>query len=182
MRPRDRNLVVVSVPAATKLYVPKLRRSVVVRPRLHERLSRGAESKLTLISAPAGFGKTTLVAEWLAAVPAGGPSAAWLSLDSGDNQTGSSWSYVIAALQTVAPEVGAAALSLLQAPRPPPIETVLAPLLNELNAVSNDIVLRGRRPRSPGCRLRRSSRRVFDRRRGHRPLDLVARLRPGYTH
>jgi LuxR family maltose regulon positive regulatory protein len=55
----------------TKLYVPKLRRSLVVRPRLHEHLSRGAESKLTLISAPAGFGKTTVVAEWLAAVPAG---------------------------------------------------------------------------------------------------------------
>jgi LuxR family maltose regulon positive regulatory protein len=108
---------------------------------LHEHLSRGAESKLTLISAPAGFGKTTVVAEWLAAVPAGGPSAAWLSLDPGDNQPASFWSYVIAALQTVAPEVGAAALSLLQAPRPPPIETVLAPLLNELSAVSNDIVL-----------------------------------------
>jgi LuxR family maltose regulon positive regulatory protein len=125
----------------TKLYVPKLRRSLVVRPRLIERLSRGAESKLTLISAPAGFGKTTVVAEWLAAVPAGGPSAAWLSLDPGDNQAASFWTYVIAALETVAPEVGAAAFSLLQASRPPPIETVLAPLLNELNAVSNDIVL-----------------------------------------
>jgi LuxR family maltose regulon positive regulatory protein len=125
----------------TKLYVPKLRRSLVVRPRLIERLSRGAESKLTLISAPAGFGKTTVVAEWLAAVPAGGPSAAWLSLDSGDNEPASFWTYVIAALQTVAPGVGAAALSLLQAPRPPPIETLLAPLLNELSAGSNDIVL-----------------------------------------
>ena len=125
----------------TKLYVPKLRRSLVVRPRLIERLSRGAESKLTLISAPAGFGKTTVLAEWLAAVPAGGPSAAWLSLDPGDNHPASFWTYVIAALQTVAPEVGAAALSLLQAPRPPPIDTVLAPLLNELSAGSNDIVL-----------------------------------------
>jgi LuxR family maltose regulon positive regulatory protein len=125
----------------TKLYVPKLRRSLVVRPRLHEYLSQGAESKLTLISAPAGFGKTTVVAEWLAANPAGGPLAAWLSLDPDDNQPATFWSYVLAALQTVAPEIGAAALSLLQAPRPPPIETVLAPLLNELNAVSNDIVL-----------------------------------------
>jgi len=125
----------------TKLYVPKLRRSLVVRPRLHEHLSRGAESKLTLISAPAGFGKTTVLAEWLAADPAGGPLAAWLSLDQGDTGPASFWSYVIAALQTVAPEVGAAALSLLQAPRPPPVETVLAPLLNELNAIANDIVL-----------------------------------------
>jgi LuxR family maltose regulon positive regulatory protein len=125
----------------TKLYVPKLRRSLVVRPRLHEQLSRGAESKLTLISAPAGFGKTTMLAEWLAAVPAGGPWAAWLSLDPGDTGSASFWTYLITALQTVAPGVGASALSLLQAPRPPPIETVLAPLLNELSAVSNDIVL-----------------------------------------
>ena len=56
----------------TKFYVPKLRRGLVARPRLSERLSRGAESKLTLISAPAGFGKTTLLAEWLAAAPADG--------------------------------------------------------------------------------------------------------------
>ena len=55
----------------TKLYVPRPRRGLVARPRLSERLSRGAESKLTLISAPAGFGKTTLLAEWLAAAPAG---------------------------------------------------------------------------------------------------------------
>jgi LuxR family maltose regulon positive regulatory protein len=125
----------------TKLYVPKLRRSLVARPRLHEHLSRGAESKLTLISAPAGFGKTTLLAEWLAAAPRGARSTAWLSLDPGDTGPVSFWTYVIAALQTVAPEVGAAALSLLQAPQPPPIETVLAMLLNELSAVSNDIVL-----------------------------------------
>ena len=125
----------------TKLYVPKLRRGLVARPRLSERLSRGAESKLTLISAPAGFGKTTLLAEWLAAAPAGRQSVAWLSLDQADNQPVSFWTYLITALQTVAPGVGASALSLLQEPQPPPIETVLAPLLNELGAVPNDIVL-----------------------------------------
>ena len=65
----------------TKLYVPKPRRGLVARPRLSERLSRGAESKLTVISAPPGFGKTTLLAEWLASAPAGEQSAAWLSLD-----------------------------------------------------------------------------------------------------
>ena len=70
----------------TKLYVPGLRRAQVGRPRLSERLRRGAESKLTLVSAPAGFGKTTLLADWLAAVPPGEPSAAWLSLDQADNQ------------------------------------------------------------------------------------------------
>ena len=125
----------------TKLYVPKLRRGVVARPRLSERLDRGAESKLTLISAPAGFGKTTLLAEWLAAAPAGGPSAAWLSLDQADNQPVSFWTYLITALQTVAPGVGASALSGLQVPQPPPIEAVLATVLNELSAVPNDIVL-----------------------------------------
>ena len=68
-------------------------------------------------------------------------SAAWLSLDPGDNEPASFWTYLIAALQTAAPGVGASALSLLQGPQPPPIETVLATLLNELGAVPNDVVL-----------------------------------------
>jgi LuxR family maltose regulon positive regulatory protein len=125
----------------TKLYVPKPRRGLVARPRLGERLSRGAESKLTLVSAPAGFGKTTLLAEWLTAPPADGRSVAWLSLDPGDNQPASFWTYLITALQTAAPGVGASALSLVQGPQPPPIETVLATLLNELGAVPDDILL-----------------------------------------
>jgi len=125
----------------TKFYVPKLRRGEVARQRLVERVSRGVESKLTLISAPAGFGKTTLLAEWLAAAPAGRPSVAWLSLDQADNHPGSFWTYLITALRRVAPGIGASALALLQEPQPPPIETVLAPLLNELGAESKDIVL-----------------------------------------
>jgi LuxR family transcriptional regulator, maltose regulon positive regulatory protein len=125
----------------TKLYVPTPRRDLVARPRLTERLSRGAESKLTLISAPAGFGKTTLLAEWLAAAPPAERSAAWLSLDPGDNQPTAFWTYLFAALQTVAPGVGASALSLLQSPPPPQIEAVLATLLNELGMVPSDIVL-----------------------------------------
>ena len=128
----------------TKLYVPRPRRGLVARPRLSERLSRGAESKLTLISAPAGFGKTTLLADWLATTataPTGERSTAWLSLDGADSQPVAFWTYVIAALQTVTPGVGAGALSRLHEPQPPPIETVLAPLLNELSALPNDIVL-----------------------------------------
>jgi ATP/maltotriose-dependent transcriptional regulator MalT len=125
----------------TKLYAPQLRRSLVARPRLSDRLSRGAESKLTLISAPAGFGKTTLLGEWLAVARAGDQSVAWLSLDQGDNQPASFWTYLITALQTVAPGVGSGALSLLQQSQRPPIETILTALLNELSAVPNDIVL-----------------------------------------
>jgi LuxR family maltose regulon positive regulatory protein len=125
----------------TKLYVPRPRRGLVARPRLSERLGRWAESKLTLISAPAGFGKTTLLAEWLAAVPAGRKSVAWLALDEGDSQPVLFWTYLITALQTVAPGIGTSALASLQGPQSAPIEAVLATLLNELSAVPNDIVL-----------------------------------------
>ena len=127
----------------TKLYVPGRRRGLVARPRLAERLNRGAEAKLTLVSAPAGFGKTTLLAECLAAAPAHERSVAWLSLDPSDNDPTVFWVYLIAALQTVAPELnpGAGALALLQSPGPPPIETVLATLLNELSALPQEVVL-----------------------------------------
>jgi LuxR family maltose regulon positive regulatory protein len=125
----------------TKLYVPRPRRGLVARPRLSERLSRGAASKLTLISAPPGFGKTTLLAEWLASAPAHEHSVAWLSLDPSDNQPASFWQYLVAALQTAVPGVGARALALLQEPQAPLIETVLATLLNELSGAPNDIVL-----------------------------------------
>jgi LuxR family maltose regulon positive regulatory protein len=124
----------------TKLQVPRPRRDLVARPRLSERLSRGAESALTLVSAPAGFGKTTLLADWLATTAAKGRSAAWLSLDQRDNDPALFWTYLVAALKTAAPGVGADALSLLQSPQPP-IEAVVATLLNDLSAFSNDVVL-----------------------------------------
>jgi LuxR family transcriptional regulator, maltose regulon positive regulatory protein len=126
------------VPAAlleTKFYVPRPRHGLVPRPRLSERLERGAASRLTLVSAPAGFGKTTLLAEWLAAgpaAPAGERLAAWLSLDRGDNDPASFWAYVIAALRSVVSGVGESALALLHAPQSPPVEAVLTVLLNDL--------------------------------------------------
>ena len=124
----------------TKLYAPRRRRGLVLRQRLTERLDQAAESKLTLVSAPAGFGKTTLLAEWRATAPADESSTAWLSLEPSDNDPTVFWSYVIGALQRAAPGVGAEALSLLESPQPP-IEAILAPLLNELSALPNDLVL-----------------------------------------
>jgi LuxR family maltose regulon positive regulatory protein len=124
----------------TKFYVPR-RRGVVARPRLHERLDRGVESKLSLVSAPAGFGKTTLLADWLTSAPSDGRLVAWLSLDPSDNEPTSFWTYVIAALGAAAPGVGASSLPLLQDRQPPAIETILASLTNELNALPDDVVL-----------------------------------------
>ena len=125
---------------ATKLYIPAVRRALVARPRLSERLSRGARSRLMLVSAPAGFGKTTLLSAWLAAPAAEERPVAWLSLEASDSQPRVFWTYVITALQAVVPAVGVDALPLLQSAQSP-IETVLATLLNELDAVPNDMYL-----------------------------------------
>ena len=124
---------------ATKFYVPRPRTGLVHRPSLTHRLLGGTESKLTLISAPAGFGKSTLLAEWLAA-PTDGSLTAWLSLDSGDDHPSRFWPHLIAALQTAVPGVGATSLALLES-ADRSIETILAPLLNELDEQSSDIVL-----------------------------------------
>jgi LuxR family transcriptional regulator, maltose regulon positive regulatory protein len=124
----------------TKLHVPRPRRALIARTRLSEALSRGAESGLTLVSAPAGFGKTTLLAEWLAGAPRDGRSVAWLALDQRDNDPTLFWTYLLAALNRAAPGVGTRALSLLQPPRPP-IDTVLTTLLNDLDALPDDVVL-----------------------------------------
>ncbi len=123
----------------TKLYIPSLRPELVPRPRLIERLNAGLYCKLTLISAPAGFGKTTLLSEWVARC---GHSVAWLSLDEGDNDPARFWAYFVAALQTLAlsqvegieKSIGEDVLSAFQAPQPPPIESVLMALINEIAA------------------------------------------------
>ena len=125
---------------ATKLYVPRLRRGLVARPRLLERLRRGAESRLTLVSAPAGFGKTTLLAEWLGETPGQDRAVAWLSLDLSDNEPESFWTYVVTALQTAVPGVGSAALELI-ASSPLPTDLVLTTLLNELAAAPGEVWL-----------------------------------------
>src|SRR5262245_28546629 len=103
---------------ATKLYMPPLRPNVVRRSRLIERLNAGLHRghKLTLLSASAGFGKTTLVRDWLAGC---GRPAAWLSLDAADNDHARFLTYLIAALQSMAPHVGERVLAMLQSPQSP---------------------------------------------------------------
>ena len=125
---------------ATKLYIPSPRPKVVPRPRLIERLNEGLSSsrKLALISAPAGFGKTTLVSEWLAGC---GRPVAWLSLDEGDSDPACFLAYLVAALQTLAPNLGAGVLAALQAPQPPSTESILTTLLNEIAAVPDHFML-----------------------------------------
>src|SRR5947208_10088344 len=123
---------------ATKLYMPPLRPEVVSRPRLLEQLNEGLRRHLVLISAPAGFGKTTLVSQWLALIEL---PAAWLSLDEGDNDPARFLTYLVAALQTIAAHVGEGVLGVLQSPQPPPTEAILTTLLNDLTSISDQFVL-----------------------------------------
>src|SRR3954464_9799813 len=123
---------------ATKLYIPPPRSNAVLRPRLIERLNQGLHRKLTLISAPAGFGKTTLLSEWAAG---GQQPVAWLSLDAGENDLTRFLLYLVAALQTVAPTIGEGIVRVLQSPRPPPIDAILTTLLNDIAALPDPFIL-----------------------------------------
>ena len=150
----------------TKLYIPPTRPELVSRPRLIERLDTGLHRKLTLVSAQAGFGKTTLVSEWVASLRRGGQrvergdtdassaplQVAWLSLDESDNDLVRFLSYLTAALraglQTVETQraratqwepagvIGKEALAMLQSPQSPPIEVVLTSLINDIASLA----------------------------------------------
>ncbi|MFZ1507607.1 MAG: hypothetical protein WAV74_12550, partial [Anaerolineae bacterium] len=147
---------------ATKLYIPPPRPKVVLRPRLIARLNEGLHGKLTLISAPAGFGKTTLVSEWvnnlrftsddfrLDAANGGeivnlksqiANRVAWLSLDAGDSDPTRFLAYLVAALQTLFAGIGAGVMAALESPQPPPIEPLLTILLNQIAAIPADFIL-----------------------------------------
>ncbi|RPI96181.1 MAG: LuxR family transcriptional regulator, partial [Chloroflexi bacterium] len=159
---------------ATKLYIPPPRPKVVLRTHLIARLNEGHPSGrtpgVTLISAPAGFGKTTLLSEWVndlrlriddLRLDAGSESqivnhklvlseveaskivnrVAWLSLDEGDNDPARFLTYLVAALQTIAADIGTGMSEVLQSPQPPPAESILTALLNEITSLSNNFVL-----------------------------------------
>jgi len=119
-----------------KLHPPRRRRTLVARPRLHDLATRTANPALTLVSAPAGFGKTTFVADWFA----GERTTAWLSLDPRDDDPERFWTYVLAALATVTPDLNSDTAALLQGRRAP-LETVVATLINDLETASQDVVL-----------------------------------------
>ena len=125
---------------ATKLYVPPLRSKVVIRSRLLEQLNDGLTTgcTLTLVSAPAGFGKTTLVSEWIAGCER---PAAWLSLDEGDSDPARFITYLVKALQTIKAGIGDELLAMLQSPQPLQIESILTSLLNEVSTIPNSSLL-----------------------------------------
>ena len=144
---------------ATKLYMPRARPDLLARPRLFARLDAGLHGLLTLVCAPAGFGKTTLLASWLATRTEGrglrtesvaaslspqssalSTRVAWVSLDAGDNDPIRFWSYAITALDSFHPGVGVGALNALQSPQPPPIEVVLTAVLNALSARAPQLI------------------------------------------
>ena len=121
----------------TKLLVPQARGDVVARDRLTEVLDRGRDARLTLVSAPAGFGKTTLLTRWLADRHT---PAAWVSLEEGDSRPARFWGYVVAAVQRAVPGVGDGASVLLQRNRPD-VDAVVATLVNELASATTELVL-----------------------------------------
>ncbi len=124
----------------TKLYIPPLRSNLVSRPRLVERLNKGLHQgcKLALVTAPAGFGKTTFVSSW---IQHQAHRVAWLSLDEADNSPSRLIYYVIAALQTIDQALGETAVSLIQSPQPPPADILLALLINDLASLSRHVFL-----------------------------------------
>lgn len=139
---------------ATKLYIPPPPSKLVARPRLIERLNEGLSMRrtLTLISAPAGFGKTTLVSEWIHQKEEGRRGrdesgnlphpfkAAWLSLDENDHDPVRFLTYLIHALQTISPDLGAGVLDILPSSQSPPIESILTALLNEITAIPDRFI------------------------------------------
>ncbi|MDO8671918.1 MAG: LuxR family transcriptional regulator, partial [Dehalococcoidia bacterium] len=122
----------------TKISLPPCRLELVARPRLLEKLSSGLRGKLTLLLAPTGFGKTTMLCQWSRQSE---QPIAWVSLEAADNDPARFWAYVLAALQTLHPHLGIQMLRLLRLPQPPPMEALLTILINDLAATPADLIL-----------------------------------------
>ncbi len=130
----------------TKLHIPPLLPGLVSRRRLIRRLDEGLQvgHRLILVSAPAGYGKTTLVTEWLRGIQDAGdaaPAVSWLSLEEADSDPARFLSYLIAALQAVDPTIGQTAQAMLRSPQPPPPEPLVTSLINEIAASPRSVVL-----------------------------------------
>ncbi len=126
---------------STKLRPSPARPKLVARPRLTARLEREPGRKLTLISAPAGFGKTTLLVEWLRERAGGERSVAWLSLDEGDDDPARFLSHFVAALRTLEEGVGEGVLATLRPPEPPRVDAVAGAVVNEIATLSGEVTL-----------------------------------------
>ena len=122
----------------TKLTTPHLWREFVSRPRLINALNEGLARRLTLVTAPAGYGKTTILSEWANQI---NPPAAWLTLDEGDNDLTRFLTYVTVALQTINEEITTRALEGLHPSAVPPAESILSQLINEITLAAEPLVL-----------------------------------------
>ena len=122
----------------TKLYIPQIHEDLVPRPQLYQRLDASMSRKLTLVSAPTGFGKSTLVTSWLADRD---QSAAWLSLDPGDNDPVRFWSYLVGAIQSLHPQIGVEARQIIAASQLRSTEIVAISLLNDISQLAADLLL-----------------------------------------
>jgi LuxR family maltose regulon positive regulatory protein len=125
----------------TKFYTPIASGPLISRPRLTSLLEKALNSPFTLVSAPAGFGKTTLLAAWKQSLPAGKPLVAWVSLDEEDNEPRLFWTYVLTALQRQRPEAFAPLVRQLQSPQAPPLQSILAGLINLLVEGQDEFLL-----------------------------------------
>ena len=122
----------------TKLYIPAKRPNLVSRQRLLGKLDEGQRCKLTLVSAPAGFGKTTLISDWISQRRL---HSCWITLDESDNDLGHFLAYLIASLRSIYIEVDEQILTLIQAPGGNQVEDILIPLINQIASVPKDFIL-----------------------------------------
>ena len=124
----------------SKYRLPAPRPGAIARGRLADRLQAACRSTLTVVSAPAGFGKTTLLTQLLVTASGDGAAVAWVALDQRDNDPAVFWTYLVTAVSTAVDGIGTGALQLLASP-PPPMDAVLSTLLNDLNGLPTDLVL-----------------------------------------